>query len=56
MQAKVTSPLGRPGVCAHCNQAIANVTENNLVTVDGIEYIVCDKKCATELKKWLAKQ
>jgi len=33
LQATVTSPLGRPGVCAPCNQAIARVTEENLITV-----------------------
>ncbi len=53
---KVASPLGRPAVCAHCNARIETVTKANLITVDGIEYVVCDQKCAEELKAWLAEQ
>ncbi len=52
----VTSPLGRPGVCEHCDKEIENVTEENLTTVRGNQYTVCDEKCVTGLKAWLAKQ
>ena len=56
LEAKVTSPLGRPGVCAHCNHKIDEVAQDNLVTADGVQYVVCDEQCAADLKKWLAEQ
>ncbi len=52
----VSSPVGRPGVCAQCDKKIENVTESHLITVRGNQYIVCDEKCAGDLKEWLAKQ
>ncbi len=56
LEAKVSSPVGRPGVCVQCNKKIDDVSEENLVTVEGVEYIVCDEKCAADLKKWIAEQ
>ncbi len=56
LEARVTSPVGRPGVCAYCNERIAEVTEDHLTTVEAIEYIVCDKKCESDLKRWVAEQ
>lgn len=51
-KAQVTSPLNRPGTCHHCGKAIATVSENNLVTLKAAQYVVCDEKCGTALKKW----
>lgn len=52
-EAKVTTPLGKPSVCAHCEKRIESVSEQNLVTIDGVQYIVCDEKCADGVKEWL---
>jgi len=52
----VTSPVGHSSVCAHCNKKIETVSEENLVTIEGIQYIICDEKCSAKLKKWVAKQ
>ena len=56
LEAKVTTPVGRPSVCAHCDKVIDNVTEEHLVTVGGVEYVVCDSKCEADLEKWIAEQ
>ena len=48
--AKAVSALGRPGVCAYCGRKIERVGKDNLVTYDGVEYIVCDEKCAAAQK------
>ncbi len=56
LEPKVDSPVGRPGVCAHCNEKINNVTQEHLITIDGVEYIVCDQECAADLKRWIAEQ
>lgn len=50
---EVTSPLNRPGECAHCEKKIESVGEDNLVVFDGIQYIVCDEECADGVKEWL---
>ncbi|MFV2069414.1 MAG: hypothetical protein ACC645_20820 [Pirellulales bacterium] len=56
LEVTVTSPVGRPGVCALCNEKIDQVTQDHLIAIDGVEHIVCNKKCETDLKKWLAEQ
>ena len=48
--AKPATALGRPGECAYCHKRIDRVERKNLVTFDGIEYIVCDEKCAEDLR------
>jgi hypothetical protein len=48
--AKTVSVLDQPGECAYCHRKIERVTEDNLVTYDGIQYIVCDEKCAAAQK------
>ena len=35
---------------AYCHRKIELVTEDNLVTYDGVQYIVCDEKCAAGQK------
>ncbi len=52
----VTSPVGRPSVCEHCEKKIESVTREHLTTVRGNQHTVCDEKCVTGLKEWLAKQ
>ncbi|NOX53860.1 MAG: hypothetical protein GXP27_05365 [Planctomycetes bacterium] len=56
LEPKVTTPVGRPGVCSQCNKKIENVTEENLFTIDGVQYVLCSEQCAKELEKWLAEQ
>jgi hypothetical protein len=48
--AKAVSALNQPGECAYCQRKIARVGRENLVTYDGVEYIVCDEKCAAAQK------
>jgi hypothetical protein len=48
--AKAVSALNRPGVCAYCGKKIERVGKENLVTYDGVQYIVCDEKCAAAQK------
>jgi len=56
LNVQVTSPVGRPGTCAFCKKKIDPVSEKHLVTFRGIQYTVCDGKCAADLEGWLAKQ
>ncbi|HUE12719.1 MAG TPA: hypothetical protein VMR25_01025 [Planctomycetaceae bacterium] len=48
--AKAVSALNQPGECAYCQRKIARVGPENLVTYDGVEYIVCDETCAAAQK------
>ncbi len=48
--AKPAPVLGQPGECVYCHRKIERVTEDNLVTYDGVQYIVCDEKCAAAQK------
>ena len=48
--AKPVSVLNQPGECAYCHRKIERVGPENLVTFDGVEYIVCDEKCAAAQK------
>jgi len=52
---KVTSPFGSPSICAHCEKEIESVSENHLITINGVQYIVCDEECAAGVKEWLKK-
>ena len=42
----VMTPIGREGVCVVCSRTIESVTEQNLVTVEGNQFIVCSDECA----------
>jgi hypothetical protein len=44
------SVLNQPGECAYCHRKIERVTEDNLVTYDGVQYIVCSEECAAKQK------
>ena len=48
--AKPVSVLNQPGECAYCHRKIDLVTEDNLVTYDGVQYIVCSEECAAKQK------
>ena len=48
--AKPVSVLNQPGECAYCRRKIERVTEDNLVTYDGVQYIVCSEECAAAQK------
>jgi hypothetical protein len=49
-KAKPASVLNQPGECAYCHRKIELVTEDNLVTYDGVQYVVCDETCAAGQK------
>ncbi|QDV50142.1 hypothetical protein Enr17x_21800 [Gimesia fumaroli] len=53
---RVETPIGKPGVCDNCKQKIDDVTAENLMTYNAIQHVVCNKKCANELKQKLASQ
>lgn len=42
--------LNQPGECAYCHRKIDRVGPENLVTYDGVEYVICDAKCAANQK------
>jgi len=44
--AKAVTILNQPGECAYCHRKLERVCPENLVTYDGVEYVVCDEKCA----------
>jgi len=48
--AKPVSVLNQSGECAYCHRKIERVTEGNLVTYDGVQYIVCNEECAAGQK------
>jgi hypothetical protein len=48
--AKPVSALNQPGECAYCHGKIELVTDDNLVTCDGVQYIVCNEECAAGQK------
>ncbi|MDX1969479.1 MAG: hypothetical protein SFV23_20050 [Planctomycetaceae bacterium] len=47
-ETSVRSPIGRPGTCIVCAKTIPSVEAKNLVTVDGIQFQVCDDGCAVQ--------
>jgi hypothetical protein len=52
----VTKVVGNPGVCEACQKAIESVRSDQLVLLDGVQYVVCDEPCAAALKKSDAEQ
>jgi hypothetical protein len=48
--AKVATVLDQPGECAYCHKKIERVSEDNLMTYDGVQYIVCSEECAAKQK------
>lgn len=52
-EAKVTTPVGQPGECVFCRKEIETVTEDQLATIQGTRYVVCDENCAAEQEKWI---
>jgi hypothetical protein len=55
---KVTpvAALNHPGRCAYCGRKIDCVRKSNLITIHGIEYVVCDDKCAKGQQQAVAKE
>lgn len=45
-EATITTPVGREGLCVACRKKISSVSKDNLVTIDGIQFIVCGEACA----------
>jgi hypothetical protein len=50
-QAQVASPEGRKGTCIACSREIPSVGADNLVTVGGIQFIVCGPECRQKTAK-----
>lgn len=42
----VMSAIGREGTCVACGKKIDSVGRQNLITIDGIQFIVCSDACA----------
>jgi hypothetical protein len=55
---KVTpvAALDHPGTCAYCGRKIERVNRTNLLTVEGVEYVVCDQACREGQEKGVAEQ
>lgn len=51
-EAKVKTALGTASTCAYCRQPIPQVSEENMLTVKGVAYTVCNAECATKLAEW----
>jgi len=47
---KPATVLDQPGECAYCHKKIERVTEGNLMTYDGVQYIVCSEECSAKQK------
>ena len=45
-EARITSPIGREGVCVACSKKVDSVNKSNLVTFAGNQFIVCGEACA----------
>lgn len=50
-KAQVASPEGRKGTCIACSREIPSVGAENLVTVEGIQFIVCSPECRQKTAK-----
>jgi hypothetical protein len=50
------SALNHPGTCAYCGRKIDLVGQDNLITIQAVEYVVCDETCAKGQEKAVAKQ
>ncbi len=48
---RVTTVIGTSAPCAACDKKIAKVTEQNTFTYKGVQYVVCNKTCADEIRK-----
>jgi hypothetical protein len=53
---KVKTALGTSSTCAFCRKPIATVTEENMLTVRGVAYTVCNAKCGKYLEQWAQSQ
>lgn len=49
-EATIASPIGIDGVCVVCSKEISSVTKDNLVTISGNQFIVCDDECASQVE------
>lgn len=47
-KADIASPVGRQGTCIVCTKEIPSVDADNLVTVGGIQFIVCGPDCRSK--------
>ncbi len=50
---QVTTVLNTSAPCAACDRKIAKVTKENTFTYKGVLYVVCNEKCADEIRDWI---
>jgi len=50
-RSEVARPEGRKGTCIACSHEIPSVGADNLVTVGGIQFIVCSPECRSKAAK-----
>ncbi len=50
---QVTTAVGRPAVCEACGERIAEVSEENLTTIDGARFVICDDTCREKQRHWM---
>lgn len=55
-EAKVKTPLGTTQVCHHCLNPVTPVKSENLITLGGVQYVVCGAACAQEVVSGLDSQ
>lgn len=55
-EAKVKTPLGTTQVCHHCLNTVTPVKPENLITLGGVQYVVCSPACAQEVASGLDSQ
>lgn len=44
------SIYGRSGACESCGQPLPKIIDENLLTVKGNQYVVCDEACSAKLE------
>lgn len=55
-QVRVTTPLGKQGECSFCKKKFDPVEKDNMVTIQGVRYILCNEKCAAGMEEWIKRQ
>lgn len=52
----VATSVGRPGKCAHCGEALAEVQPGNLIVVENLEFLTCNPDCAAGVIRRVAER
>jgi hypothetical protein len=51
-EVRVTTPVGRAGVCHQCGKNIALVGPEHLLNAKSAQYVVCGQQCAEQMLNW----